>query len=106
MEQVKLLDSAELNTRARKVLNDLERHQTLRTQKKPLLLDDLKELGMFGDLFDDNKFIIISFEDVHRLVTTMKMAELILNDSVHFDRKNKIKQITAQTCLHYCGNSC
>ncbi len=102
VEQAKSRDSAELNAHARKVLNDLERHRTLRTQNPSLILDDLKELGMIGELSEDNKFINMSFEDVHRLVTTMKMAELIFNDQVHFDRREKIKHIASQLDVEHC----
>ncbi len=37
-----------------------------------------------------------SFEDVHRLVMTMKMTELILNDRVQVNRKANIARIKAQ----------
>ena len=51
---------------------------------------------MYGELSDDNSYINMPFEDVHRLVMTMKMAELILNDRVHSNRKDKMAQIKAQ----------
>ena len=59
---------------------------------------------MFGELSEDNKLITMSFEDVHRLVTTMKMTELILNDTVYFNRKEKIKQIKVQLDAEHCPN--
>ncbi len=36
------------------------------------------------------------FEDVHRLVKTMKMAELILNDRVQSNRRERMAEIKAQ----------
>jgi hypothetical protein len=55
---------------------------TSRFQDRPLLLQGLKELGMAGDLSDDCQYLTMPFEDVHRLVTTMRMAEVILNERV------------------------
>ena len=104
-------DYSGTNSRIKGVLKELGRYQDSRTHNPPLLLDDLTELGMVGELSEDNKFITMSFEDVHRLVTTMKMTELILNDCVHFDRKekksNKSKsnstQNIAPTWSHCCA---
>ena len=75
-------DTYETDGRAKKVLADLQREQQSRVQNLSLLIDDLKELGMYGELSDDNCYINMPFEDVHRLVMTMRMAELILNDRV------------------------
>jgi hypothetical protein len=75
-------DTHETDARAKKVLADLQREQQSRLQNPSLLVDDLKELGMYGELSDDNNYINMPFEDVHRLVMTMRMAELILNDRV------------------------
>ena len=83
-------DDSDMNPRNKRVLKELGRYQDSRTQNPPLLLQDLKEMRMFGELSENNKFITMSFEDVHRLVTTMKMTELILNDTVYFDRKETI----------------
>ncbi len=65
---------------------------------------------MVGELSENNKFITMSFEDVHRLVMTMKMTELILNDTVHFNRKEKLNksksnstQNIAPTWRHCCA---
>jgi hypothetical protein len=44
---------------------------------------------MYGELSEDNCYINMPFEDVHRLVMTMRMAELILNDRVQSNRKDK-----------------
>ena len=44
------------------------------------------------------------FEDVHRLVTTMRMAELILNDRVQVNRKDKMAEIKTQLDADHCPN--
>ena len=69
-----------------------------------MLLDDLKELGMAGELSDDSKFVTMSFEDCHRLVMTMRMADLILIDTVQSDRKDRIAQYL-QAKLTECKSS-
>ncbi len=84
------------DARAKRDLNDLNWHQASR------LLDDLNELGMVGELSDDHKFINMSFGDVNRLVMTMRMVELILNDRVHADRKEKIEHIKPQLDAEHC----
>jgi hypothetical protein len=89
-------DFSEMNSRANKVIDDLGRYQKSRTHHPSLLLDDLQELGMAGELSEDSKFATMSIEDLHRLVTTMKMAEFILNDTVQSDRKARIAQIKSQ----------
>jgi hypothetical protein len=91
-------DTHETGDCAKKVLADLQRTQKSRVQSPSLLIDDLKELGMYGELSDDNCYINMPFEDVHRLVMTMRMAELILNDRVQSNRKDKMAQIKAQLC--------
>jgi hypothetical protein len=78
--------------------------QQSRVQTPSLLIDDLKELGMYGELSDDNCYINMPFEDVHRLVMTMRMAELILNDRVQSNRKDKMAQIKAQLDAD-CGHN-
>jgi len=55
---------------------------TSRFQDRSLLLQDLEELGMVGDFSQDYNYISLPFEDVHRLVMAMRMAELILNERV------------------------
>jgi hypothetical protein len=62
------------NSRIKGVLKELGRYQDSRTQNPQLLLDVLRELGMVGELTEDQKFVNMSFEDLHRLVTTMKMT--------------------------------
>jgi hypothetical protein len=89
-------DTHETDDRAKKVLADLQLEQKSRVQNPSLLIDDLKELGMYGELSDDNCYINMPFEDVHRLVMTMRMEELILNDRVQSNLKDKMAQIKAQ----------
>jgi hypothetical protein len=97
-------DTYETDDRAKKVLADLQRERKSRVQSPFLLVDDLKELGMYGELSEDDCYINMQFEDVHRLVMTMRMAELILNDRVQSNRKDKMAQIKAQ--LHAdCGHN-
>ena len=98
------MDTHETDARAKKVLTDLQREQQSRLQNPSLLVDDLKELGMYGELSDDSNYINMPFEDVHRLVMTMRMAELILNDRVHSNRKHKMAQIKAQLDAD-CGHN-
>ena len=47
-------DKYETDDRAKKVLADLQREQKSRVQNPSLLMDDLKELGMYGELSEDN----------------------------------------------------
>ena len=88
--------SSVMDSRANKVITDLGRYRDSRIHHPSLLINDLNELGMAGELSEDNRFVTTSFEDLHRLVTTMKMAELILNDTVQSERKAKIAQIKVQ----------
>jgi hypothetical protein len=46
----------------------------------------------------------MAFEDVHRLVTTMRMAEVILNERVQTRRKAKMTQIKSQLDAEHCPN--
>ncbi len=100
-------NSHESDKTAKKLLTGLQRESTSRFQDRPLLLEDLKELGMAGDLSDDGQQLTMAFEEFHRLVTTMRMAEVILKERVqnsrkaksHVSRLNLIQNIV-QTCLH------
>jgi hypothetical protein len=47
-------DTQETDDRAKKVLADLLREQKSRLQNPSLLVDDLKELGMYGELSENN----------------------------------------------------
>jgi hypothetical protein len=78
-----------------------------RIQDPSQLLEDLKGLGMAGDLSDDGRYLTLPFEDVPRLVTTMRMAEVILNKRVQNSRKAKslrsrpnLMQNIVLTCQH------
>jgi hypothetical protein len=59
---------------------------------------------MAGDLSDDGQHLTMAFEDVHRLVTTMRMAEVILNERVQNSRKVKIARIKTQLDAEHCPN--
>jgi hypothetical protein len=95
-------DSHESDATAKKLLTSLEREMDSRFQDPSQLLDDLKELGMVGDFSHDFRYVSLPFEDVHRLVTTMRMAEIILNERVQNNRKVKIAQIKAQLDAEHC----
>jgi hypothetical protein len=97
-------DSHETDKRAKRTLTDLQRDQQSRVQNPSLLLCDLRELGMYGELSEDNCHINMPFEDVHCLVTTMTMAELILNERVQTSRKAKMAEIKIQLDVEHCPN--
>jgi hypothetical protein len=94
----------ETDDRAKRVLADLQREQQSRVQNPSLLIDELKELGMYGELSYDNCHINMPFEDVHRLVTTIRMAELFLNDRVEVNRRDKMAEIKTQLDAGHCPN--
>ncbi len=75
-------DSHETDVNATKFLTKLTRDSLKRKENPPLLLDDLRELGIYGELSEDQGHITMPFEDVHHLVTTMRMAEVILNERI------------------------
>jgi hypothetical protein len=83
---------------------DLQREQKSRVQNPSLLLNDLMELGMYGKLSEENCHINMPFEDVQILVTTMRMAEFILNDRVQTSRKAKMAEIKTQLDAEHCPN--
>ena len=97
-------DSHESDATAKKLLTGLQREMNSRFQNRTLLLQDLEELGMVGDFSEDYNYISLPFEDVHRLVTTMRMAELILNERVQTRRKAKMAKIKAQLDAEHCPN--
>jgi hypothetical protein len=99
-----LADAPEMDSRVQTVLRELGRFRDSRTHNRPLLLDDLKELGMVGELSEDSKFVTMSFEDCQRLVMTMRMTELILNDTVQSSRHYKIERIKSQLDAEHCAN--
>jgi hypothetical protein len=67
-------DSHETDQNARKFLARFTRDSKKRNQNPSLLLNDLKGLGMCGELSDDQRYLTMSFEDGHRLITTMRMT--------------------------------
>ncbi len=73
-----------------------------RIQNHSLIINDLKELGMFGEISEDHAYVSMSFEDVHRLVTTMRMANVILNEPVQVRRRAKIDEIKDQLDAENC----
>jgi hypothetical protein len=75
-----------------------------RFQDPPSLLEDLNELGMAGELSNSNQHITMAFEDVHLLVTIMRMAEAILNERVQNGQKAKIDCIKSQLDAERCLN--
>jgi hypothetical protein len=90
--------------RAQKILDNLQRDRESRIHNHSLILDDLKELGMHGELSVDQNYVTMSFEDVHRLVTTMKMANVILNERVKDRRRAKIDKIKEELDAEHCPN--
>jgi hypothetical protein len=97
-------NSHESDKTAKKLLTGLQREMNSRFQERTLLLEDLKGLGMAGDISGDSQYLTMPFEDVHRLVTTMRMAEVILNERVQNNRKVKIAQIKTQLDAEHCPN--
>ena len=90
--------------RTQRILDNLQRVRETRSQNHPLILDDLRELGMYGELSEDQNYVTMAFEDVHRLVTTMKMANVILNERVQDRRRAKIDAIKEELDAEHCPN--
>ena len=59
---------------------------------------------MYGELSEDQRHITMPFEDVHRLVTTMRMTEVILNERIQYKRKAKLDFLTSQLNASECNN--
>ncbi len=97
-------DSHESDKTAKKLLTSLQHEMKSRFQDRSLLLQDLKELGMVVDLSHDERYVSLSFEDVRRLVTTMRMTELILNERAQTRRKAKIAKIKTHLDAERCPN--
>jgi hypothetical protein len=95
------LNCRETDDRAQKILDNLQRGRESRIQNHSLILDDLKELGMHGELSEDQNYVTTSFEDLHRLVTT---ANVILNERVHESRKAKLNEILVEIDAEHCPN--
>ncbi len=94
----------ETDDHAQKILDNLQRVRESRIQNHSLVIDDLKELGMFGELSEDHDYVNMPFEDVHRLVTTMRMANVILNERVQARRRAKLNEIKDQLDVKNCPN--
>jgi hypothetical protein len=94
----------ETDDHTQKILDNLQRGRETRIQNYSLIIDDLKELGMFGELSEDHDHVTMPFEDVHRLVTTMRMANVILNERVQARRRAELNEIKdhldAKNCLN------
>jgi hypothetical protein len=89
---------------AQKILDNLQRGRETRIQNHSLIIDDLKELEMFGELSEDHNYVTMPFEDVHCLVTTMRMANIILNERVQARRRAKLNEIKDQLDVKNCPN--
>jgi hypothetical protein len=98
------LNCQETDDRAQKILDNLQRGRESRIQHHSLILDDLKELRMHGELSEDQNYVTTPFEDLHRLVTTMKMANVILNERVHESRKAKLNELLVEIDAGHCPN--
>ncbi len=59
---------------------------------------------MFGELSEDQSHITMPFEDVHRLVTTMRMTEVILNERIQNKRKAELEFLTSQLDASECND--
>ena len=59
---------------------------------------------MYGELSEDQSHVTMPFEDVHRLVTTMRMTEVILNERIQNKRKAKLEFLTSQLDASECNN--
>ena len=97
-------DTHETDEHAKKFLGKFSSDSRKRNQNPSLLLDDLKELGMYGELSEDQSHVTMPFEDVHRLVTTMRMTEVILNERIQNKRKAKLEFLTSQLDASECNN--
>ncbi len=94
----------ETDDHAQKILDSLQRGRESRIQNHSLIIDDLKEIEMFGELSEDHDYNTMPFEDVHRLVTTMRMANVILNERVQTRRRAKLNEIKDRLDAKHCPN--
>ena len=90
-------DSHETDKDASKFLTRTSRDSEKRLENPSLLLEDLRGLGMYGELSEDQSHITMPFKDVHRLVTTMRMSEIILNERIQNKRKAKLDLLKPQS---------
>jgi hypothetical protein len=56
------MPAKETNDRALRILEDLQHDQSSRFNNRSLLIEDLKELGMFGELSDDSTISTCRFK--------------------------------------------
>ncbi len=89
-------DSHETDENAKNLRTRLSRDSEKRSENPSLLLDDLRGLGIYGELSEDQSLITVPFEDAYRLTTTMRMAEIILNERMQNKRKAKLELLKAQ----------
>jgi hypothetical protein len=89
-------DSHETDKDANKFLTKTFRDSEKRLENPSLLLEDLRDLGMYGELSEDQGYITMPCKDVHSLVTTMRMSEVILNERIQNKRKAKLDLLKAQ----------
>jgi hypothetical protein len=97
-------DSHETDEYAERLRTRLSRDSEKRFENPPLLLDDLRRLGMYGELSEGQSLVTMPFEDVYRLSTTMRMAEIILNERIQNKRKAKLELLKAQLNASNCNN--
>jgi hypothetical protein len=97
-------DSHEMNENVRKFLTKLSRDSEKRLENPSLLLEDLRGLGMCGELSEDQSRVTMPFEEVHRLTMTMRMVEIILNERIQNKRKAKLELLKAQLNASNCNN--
>jgi hypothetical protein len=97
-------DSHGTDENARKFLSRLSCDSEKRFQNPSLLLEDLKGLGKYGELSEDQNHVTMPFKDVHHLVTTMRLTEIILNERIQNKRKVKLELLKAQLDAGYCDN--
>jgi hypothetical protein len=97
-------DSHESDENARKFRSRLSCDSEKRFQNPSLFLEDLKGFGMYGEFSEDQSHVTMPFKDVHRLVTTMRMTEIILNERIQNKRKVKFELLKAQLDAGDCDN--
>ena len=97
-------DSHETDQNAKNFFTRITRDSGKRKENPPLLLDDLRELVMCGEISEDQRHITMPFEDVHRLVTTMRMTEVILNERIQNKRRAKLEFLKSQLNASECNN--
>ncbi len=97
-------DSHETDEDARKFLTKTSRDSEKRFENSSLLLEDLRGLGMYGELSEDRSHITMPFKDVHSLVTTMRKSEIILNERIQNKRKVKLELLKTQLDAGDCEN--